>query len=82
MNGDLICKDCGRTPYPGENYLNGLCSHCWEIKNSNNSSTTYIYKCPECKGEFNQPTKHVDVNFVDTDTYYSCPFCGKAMEGL
>jgi len=39
----------------------------------------YNYKCPTCGGEYNTPGCEYGIG---TSTFYKCPFCGRAMEGL
>lgn len=78
----MNCKQCGRKSYFDEIFLDGLCTHCWNLKNPSESSNVYNYKCPDCKGEFNQPSSKIKNDSNGTDAYYSCPFCGKVMKGI
>lgn len=41
--------------------------------------TEYAYKCPECKGEFNQPAC---LNTTSAMPVYRCPWCGFKMRGI
>jgi len=41
----------------------------------------YNYKCPDCGGEFNEPSTESS-NGTSFYFNYKCPFCGREMKGL
>jgi DNA-directed RNA polymerase subunit RPC12/RpoP len=57
------------------------CPYCATDLRWNNAfsyyPTAYNYKCPDCKGEFNEP-----VNKGMAHGGYKCPFCGRKMGGI
>lgn len=63
------------------------CANC-ELYHNNKISHQYNYKCPDCKGEFNQPFyKYILENnrhFACKSAHWAfvCPFCNKEMKGL
>ena len=73
------CYRCG-APLTTNDY-DGLCYTC---RNSQfgtyyDPTRSYNYKCPDCNGEFNQPS----IGYQNgTYTVYKCPFCGKDMKGM
>lgn len=41
----------------------------------------YNFKCPECKGEFNDPS-FISAPGGTVTGYYQCPFCGRIILGI
>lgn len=77
------CQYCGTfIPYGTYHY----CLNNWTtpITQTGNIVPIRNYKCPKCKGEFNE-SAYRRIRLKDsTGTYgkYVCPFCGKEMKGL
>jgi DNA-directed RNA polymerase subunit RPC12/RpoP len=69
----MICSQCGKYT---TTLIGGLCWVCWTRLQPNYFITNNYYKCPKCKGEFNNPA------FNSENGTYKCPFCGNKMEGL
>ena len=73
----MQCKKCNRDSVY---LLNGMCSGCWSFPD-NIDYLIYNYKCPDCKGEFNNPAFIPAPGSAIAGTY-KCPFCGRMMLGV
>ena len=80
----FICSNCR---YSATYLIDGLCQNCVNLKGTNLpcfhgqifSESQFNYKCPDCKGEFNNPSYGQGYSIC---LNAKCPWCGKEMKGI